>query len=118
MHLEATCDLRDREQLNLVAVPIAEQLEDSLSDAVHELQVESRRHSHVISGVDLERTAGDLGPGSPGRLVPLSLYGIGAYRAFLPHTVCPCFATVKPPTSGHPPGGLTLVARVPGTSSQ
>ena len=118
MHLEATCDLRDREQLNLVAVPIAEQLEDSLSDAVHELQVESRRHSHVISGVHLERTAGDLGPGSPGRLVPLSLYGIGAYRAFLPHTVCPRFATVKPLKCGHRPAGLTLVARVPGTSSQ
>jgi hypothetical protein len=40
MHLEATCDLRDGEQLNLVAVPIAEQLEDSLSDEIHEHQVE------------------------------------------------------------------------------
>jgi hypothetical protein len=36
-----------------------------------------------------------------------------ALIALLPHTVCPCFAHVKPLIRGHRPGGLTLVAVPP-----
>lgn len=47
MHLESKCDLRDGEQLNLVAVSVAEQLEDPLSDEVDEPQFELGRHRVV-----------------------------------------------------------------------
>ena len=99
--------------MSTVAVPFAEQLEDSLSDEVHERQVDPRDHSTVIRRTHLEHppVTSDLS-----RHVghdPSRLYGNGAYCAFLAHTVCPYFATVNPPTRGRRPGGLTLVARVP-----
>src|SRR4051812_25504757 len=50
MHLEATGDLGDREQMKLVAVPIAEHLEESLSDEVDQLQVKLGRHRAVRRG--------------------------------------------------------------------
>src|SRR4051794_7641782 len=53
-----------------------------------------------------------------GRYPCRRLYGNGAWCAFLPHTVCWRFATVNPLRCGHRGGGLTLVARVPRTSSQ
>jgi hypothetical protein len=65
MHLEATRDLRDGEQLDLVAVPIAEQLEDSLSDEIHERQIELRDDGTVIRRAHLEHPASDVGPESP-----------------------------------------------------
>ena len=68
MHLEATCNLRDGQQLNLVAFPIAEQVEDSLSDDVDEPQVKlwrhraiQRRHGPVIRRVHLLLFSGASG---------------------------------------------------------
>jgi hypothetical protein len=106
MHLEATCDLRDGEQLDLVALPIAEQLEDSLSDGLHERQVESWGHCPVIRRAHLDALQLTSELSRQIGHYPCPLYGNGAYCAFLPHTVCPCFATVNPLRCGPRPGGL------------
>jgi hypothetical protein len=123
VHLESTCDLRDCEQLNLVGVSVAEQLEDPVSDDVDEPQFElgrrrviERRRSPVFRRAHVilsgERPPSWIGIACSGS------YGVAASCVFLPHTVWLGRSIVKLLGCGDQPRRLTLVVCAHGTGTQ